>query len=121
MELTKKDIEDFAESATLTDHKKFALIVAQILNKTQLKALQPYFTRSISFNAAAQKAAVPLDAEDEDGEPDVPEAPQQPIAPKPAQDFGFGDMPRRGRPPMMAPREVAEREFDEVIKRKPIF
>jgi hypothetical protein len=121
MELTKKDIEDFADTATLIDHKKFALIVAQILNKTQLKALQPYFSRSITFNAGVPKpAGVPLDAEDEDGEPDVPE-PQQPVAPpKPAQDFGFGDVPRRGRPPMSRV-EVAEREFEEVIKRKPVF
>lgn len=129
MELTGKDIEEFGNTADEVALRKYALITAQILNKTQLKALQRYFSRPIVLNVPEGKAT-PEAAEmrqDANGEEEVEasvdellnearEVIDEPT--KPAPDFGFGDVPRpRGRPPMTA-RERAEKEFDEIMRRR---
>lgn len=148
MEITGKDIEEFADTAREPDLRKYALITAQILNKTQLKALQPYFARPIVFDVSKGKVApqanrivpsAPMEDADEqegdvsetdgqldDEEEDDVEAlleeakqqiapPTQPQRPAPPQDFGFGDMPKRGRP--ISPQQ-AEKEFEEIVRRR---
>jgi 5,10-methenyltetrahydromethanopterin hydrogenase len=57
MEVTGKDIEEFADTADTGALRKYALITAQILSKTQLKALQKYFARPIILTVPNEKVA----------------------------------------------------------------
>lgn len=147
MEVTGKDIEEFAETAETGALRRYALITAQIMSKTQLKALQRYFARPIVLTVPEAKAtpqgkgmaineAGDMD-EDEDGDEaeaagdedsDDVEAllaeAQEQIAPptmppaRPAQDFGFGgDTPRPRGRPPVS-REQAEKEFEEIVRRR---
>ena len=136
MEITKTEIEEFAETGNPEDLKRYVLVTAQILNKTQMRAMQRYFSRKYQFsapqgNVATQgnTAAIMMakgedDNADDDSEDDVdtdellaqaateiaPEKIQPPK--KPAQDFGFGE---KGK----VSRSQAEAEFNEVIRRRP--
>jgi hypothetical protein len=140
MEITKFEIEEFAETGTPDDLRRYVLTTAQILNKTQLRAMQRYFSRKYQFsvpegNVATQgnRAAIMTakeedDYADDDSEGEDPDTAQllaeaaneiaaDKIQPpkKPAQDFGFGAETPRQR----VNRAQAEAEFNEVIKRRP--
>lgn len=125
--MTKFEIEEFAQSGATEDLRRYALVTAQILNKTQLKAMARYFSRRYQFQVPSGEIpqategimmakSKTVDDEDEDIETMAEADEEAPIPQKkPVQDFGFGtDAPRK-----TVSRAQAEAEFNDIIKRRP--
>jgi hypothetical protein len=136
MEVTEKDIQDFADTGDEDDLRAYVKLSAEMLNRAQFRHLQAYFSRSLTFTlpkgkVAPQPAEMPhkrtVDDEDEDDEMDDTDqllqeakSAQQGQATQPvgAPDQPLADKSRTaGRPPL-TPREIAEREFEEIVRRR---